>query len=154
VELKGKKNAGLSLVVVVVLVSVVLLAAAGSYYWFFGRKEPGDGEAASKKEISLVDGPLYEVGELVTNLAGEDSRRLIKVEIVLELADEKTARRLENQDAPVRNQILAVLRSKTAADLEAQGGIEVLAVEIKAELNELLGTEAVRRVYFTQLVVD
>jgi flagellar FliL protein len=131
--------------VVALVITVVLLAAgAGGYLYVSGRRpEPPP------------SGPvLVKMGEFVTNLAGPDSRRYIKIEIDMEAGSEQIAREISSKTSHIRDQVLSILRSKTVADLAGPEGMRHLAGDIVMGANRVLTHGGITAVYFVEFAIQ
>jgi len=142
---------GRKLVLIVAAAVLVAAGTTGAVYWFAVA-------APSATEIEQPQEPakpvLYDAGEFVTNLADQRSRRFIQVEVRLEVEGGPTARELDEKQVRVRNEILAVLRSKTYSEVNGEEGMTRLAGEIVKRLNGVLEAGRVVNLYFTEFIVQ
>jgi len=141
----GKGKAIIFLVVGLVVGAVVVFGVSKV---IFGKS------AGEKKEEKTLPEHTIELDEFVVNLA--DGSHYAKVTIALGL--EKPlgeGGKLEPKIlAPVRDTVIAVLSSKSMNELVSGEGKEKLKKDLKEKLNELLGKEIVKEVYFTSLTLQ
>ncbi len=141
----GKGKAIIFLVVGLVVGAVVVFGVSKV---IFGKS------AGEKKEDKTLPEHTIELDEFVVNLA--DGSHYAKVTIALGL--EKPlgeGGKLEPKIlAPVRDTVIAVLSSKSMNELVSGEGKEKLKKDLKEKLNELLGKEIVKEVYFTSLTLQ
>jgi len=90
---------------------------------------------------------------LVVNLADAGGRRFVRVSITLEFTDACVEKELARVDYRVRDAIIQVLRSKTAADLAPQRAEEVRE-ELLATINSLLADNKVTGLYFQEFIIQ
>jgi flagellar FliL protein len=138
----------LKIVLGVVLVMVVAGAAAAGVYFFLNRK-PGGAEQKTVKP------GLFSAGDFTTNLMPDDSKtKFIRVKVEIEISDEKKLPDVAQKQAVIRDQILAVLRSKAAEDVLGESGMGTLARDIAFALGQVLPGIEILNVYFTDFVVQ
>jgi flagellar protein FliL len=151
----GKSN---KLLIIIVLVFNVLLAAAVGYTVVMGQQKPapkhaaeehGEGAGAEHKF-----GPVIEVGELVANIDGPLSGHYIKVMIHVEAKNEEEGKRIEAAVVPIRSEALLFLNGLTPKDTSGQIKIKIIADGLQKRLNDLLGKDTVKKVYFAEFVVQ
>jgi len=115
-------------------------AAAGGYVYLQQRRaEPPPA------------GPvLVKMGEFVTNLAGADNRRFVKIQIDMEAGSQEAAAELLVKTS----QVLMVLRSKTVADLAGPEGMRRLGADLVAGTNRVLVDGGVSAIYFVEFAIQ
>jgi flagellar FliL protein len=121
-----------------------------------GAHEGGAEDAKGDKKAGPKFGPLLEVGSFVANLAnpGPGPGRYAKVTVFIEAADEEAKLRLEVALVPIRSEALMFLSNAKAEDVIGQDKIRVLSEELLKRVNALVGKNSVKRVYFSELVVQ
>ena len=140
---------------IIVGVVVLLVAGGGGGYMMMKRKadaaaaeaEGGaHGEAADaaparkpQKRDPKVPPAYLPMDPFVVNLADRDSDRYAQIGITLEIDDAKFADEMKTYMPAIRNAILMILSHKTAADMLAREGKEVLAAEIAREAVRPMG---------------
>lgn len=140
------------------------LAAMGAgsfmvYVSTLGFKSPSISSEELDREIAsfrqtLLDKPLmYSIDPVSTNLSGMP-RRMIQVEINLEMLDAEGFEEIINLGAKGRDNIVKIVNSKTFQDLESVQGKLQFKNEIIAALNEQLERGVVKNVYFSNFVVQ
>jgi flagellar FliL protein len=142
----------------VVIASVVaaLAAGGGTAAWLLMAKGGADGAAAKSAPRRL---PLFvDLDTFTVNLPGDDADRFMQVKLVAEVRDNASGEMLKTLMPAVRNEILLLLSSKSAAEVSSREGKEKLAADIVLAANKpLAGTPAangVEGVNFTHLIVQ
>ena len=111
-------------------------------------------EEIAKFEESLRGDPvLYTMSPFNTNLDGVP-RRLVRLELSLEMMDEEGFEEVINIVPQARDSITRILNGKTYDDVETVQGKLHLKNQIVAELNTALTRGVVKNVYFNELVVQ
>ena len=154
---------GGGLIKILILVIPALLVGVGGGY-FIGKsmteqaameaeqKDPAE-EAAARDPGTLV-GPIFKLEPFVVNLVDNRSNRYLKTTIQLELDSEEVLPELERRQPQIQDIILALLTSKTPKELQALEGKFRLREELLSRLNALLVNGTVKRVYFTEFVIQ
>lgn len=115
--------------------------------------EQAERELASFEESLRGDPVLYTMIPFNTNLEGVP-RRLIRLELSLEMMDEEGYEEVIGIAPQARDSIMRILNGKTFADVETVQGKLHLKNQIVADLNSSLHKGVVKNVYFTDLVVQ
>ncbi|MBX7144921.1 MAG: flagellar basal body-associated FliL family protein [Oligoflexia bacterium] len=152
---------------------VVLLIAIGVPVAFFALRKPATDEKglpadlASGEEGKLVAegshdedeleegeealGAIFPMETLVVNLSGG---RYIRLQIQLEFTERDVPKRFFARLVPVRDALIEMLGRRSADDLLGDKGKEELKKSIRESINELMKREEIKRVYFTQFVIQ
>lgn len=115
------------------------------------------GQSKSPKERSndfLNVGPMYPLDQFVVNLLSESGSRFLKLELNLELDNEKLSPEIDGKKPLIRDIIIRTLTSKTYEDISTAKGKERLKDEIVSRLNEVLRDGYIKNVYFTDFIVQ
>jgi flagellar FliL protein len=88
-----------------------------------------------------------------TNLDGVP-RRLVRVELSLEMMDEEGYEEVIGIVPQARDSIMRILNSKSFSDIESVQGKLHLKNQVVADLNASLHKGVVKNVYFNELVVQ
>ena len=110
-------------------------------------------ELAHFEETLRGDPVLYTMTPFNTNLDGVP-RRLIRVDMSLEMMDEEGYEEVIGMAPQARDSIMRILNGKTFDDVETVQGKLQLKNQIVAELNSALKKGVVKNVYFNELVVQ
>lgn len=133
---------------VALVVAVLVGSAAAAYFLLAGPRAAADGRQRDRAGVPV------RVGELTTNLADAGARRLIRVEVELEVRDRKAARRVEERMTGVRDAVLQVLRARTFEQATAPDAMEALRKDVREAVNRFLGAEDVEDVFFGDFIVQ
>jgi flagellar basal body-associated protein FliL len=136
------------------LIVLMLIGGAAAAYFILLND---DGKAMEEIRTPYVPGEYF-----VTNVrrSGPDdyTTALVKVSVVLEvdreLEDTEFFAFLDEKQYIIRNKIVFMLRDKTEEELRANDVQQALANEMMTELNQTLGIENIKGVYFTDYVVQ
>lgn len=163
---KPKRN---KLVILLVVMNLLLIAGAGTWFFLSGgdsaeaQEDSDDSDDEEPEEADpTVFGPLIEMSPIVANLNDSESGRYLKVTMYMEVAadatDEEAAELLraevESKVVPIRSRLIVYFSSCTVEDTLGSENKERIAGEIVEVVNEVLGEEKVRRVFYTEFVVQ
>jgi len=131
---------------------IALVALAGVF--FVGKQVSAKGKAGAVQHVEK--GPVLVLDEFLVNLSDSSGDHFLKATVGLELDKDKgkTPESLKEQIAPIRDAVLSSLSSKTRDQVSPLPGREKLKAEIKKKVNESLGEDDVRSVYFTNFVTQ
>lgn len=125
------------------IITVIIFTSV--FYFASIKNEEAD------KEVQL-ETFTYSFGELYSNL--KDSKRILKISIVLETFDEKLTKKLDSQKFKINNNILELLRSKTEEDLAGDVGQKSLRKEVLDSIKSILPSDKVSDVYFIEFIIQ
>jgi len=162
------------LFLVIGLVSLVLLAGVPAAYFLLSKPatklDELDADAAEDEEEEGEKGKLagsddaleFEEGEealgaivpfdtFLVNLTGG---KYVRVQVQVEFDGMDVPSRFYTRLVPIRDGIISLLTQQTAESLEDSKGKDKLKIAMRNLMNEVLREEHVRKVYFTQFVIQ
>ncbi|MFM1847922.1 MAG: hypothetical protein RL417_1396 [Pseudomonadota bacterium] len=159
------------MVIVGAVVALLVVGGAAAFFLSSGSKSPASGtvdpDAAGSEEPVVIPeggddfeelqegeeplGAIFPLEAFVVNLSGG---RFIRCQVQLEFTSREVPRKFYPRVVAVRDALISLLASKTQDDLLSSRGRDALKDEVKDAVNELLRKEEVKRVYFTQFVIQ
>ena len=115
------------------------------------KKEEGEHEELALLEGEEALGAIVPFDTFLVNLSGG---KYLRLQLQAEMETPDIPKRLYSRIVPIRDGIITMLTEKTAADIEGSQGKEDLKKAIKVLINEQLKRQDVRRIYFTQFVIQ
>ena len=161
-EKEGKKGGKLKLIIVAFVV-LCILGGGGFAAWKFYLQPKAAGEAAENAteevagegEVGLeAGGQLVTLDSFVVNLSDPMGRRYLKTTLDVEVANAAAAAELTAAMPRVKDTLLLLLSSKSFADISSMDKKIELKNDIVSRLNQVIGKNKVRNVYFTEFVVQ
>ena len=139
-------NKKLAIFSIAVFVVSVLVFATTLYLVFF--KAPASADRAPKK----IDTYKYDLGDFSTNIGS--SGRYFKGKIVIETTNKKTPKLIEQNVEPIRDHILSVLISQDVKTMMSENGIDNIKKDISKKVAEIIGSDDISNVYFTDYIIQ
>ena len=152
-----------TLFIILAVVNMLIVAGVGAML-FLGKKkhdaEPGiddviKGEAEKQaKEAADQDfiGKLVPLETFLVNLSGSRGRKLMKINMELEVDGDEVAAEIDKLKPKIRDIIIITLSSKSYAQISTKDGKDILRNEIRDRVNLFLTKGQIKRVYFTEFI--
>jgi len=109
------------------------------------KKRDSHGEAASL---------VYAVKDIVVNPAGTGGTRFLSVSFGFELGSAELAAEFTERELVVRDALITILSSKTVAQLTDAKQKEITRYQVKKRLEQILNTDEITGVYYTDFVLQ
>ena len=131
------------IVIIVLLLSLIIGIVVGMY--FFPRNSGKEREVSVKTYTLTLD-------DLYCNI--KDSKRILKIKIVLETISEVTYERLNEKQFLIRDEVKKIISNLTEEDLRGENGQTSLQETIKANIIEIFKDENITNVYFNDFIIQ
>lgn len=154
------------LLIGLVVVNMLVVAFVGFMIWK-GRKieeaKPSienviEGEVKTQEveesKRSEEIGRVIPLETFIVNLAGSKGRKVLKVNMELEIKGAEVIQEIENRKAQIRDFIIIILSSKSFEEVSSKEGKDALRNEIKDNINSFLSKGKIINVYFTELIYN
>lgn len=146
------------LIIIIVAVLVLLGGAAGGYFFFMGSDEekkisPEQEQAELEKQAKQV-GPMVSMDSFIVNIMDDQESRYLKATITIEVDGEEASMEITQRMPQVKDAVLLLLGSKTFGEISDLQGKLQLRAELINEINRILLKGKVKRIYFTDFVVQ
>jgi flagellar FliL protein len=153
-----KSDSGTSRTKQISLAVTVLLAGIGigAYLFFSGSVSslsPAGEEARSEQQAQQI-GIMVDLDSFIVNILDDVETRYLKAAITLEVESEAVVSELRQRMPQIKDAILLHVGNKTFAELNDLQGKLQLRAELLHQINGLLTSGKVRRIYFTDFVVQ
>ncbi len=154
-----------TLFIILAIVNMLVVASVGAMIWLGKKKHDAEphiddvikGEAeAQKKESEKKDfiGNLIPLETFLVNLSGSRGRKLLKINMEIEVDGEEVQAEIEQLKPKIRDIIIVTLSSKTYSQISTKDGKDILRGEIRDQVNLFLTKGQIKRVYFTELIYN
>lgn len=134
------------LIIILAVVLVLVLAGGGAAYMLLKKEPQDDDEAAEEtakpkkkdKKGEAAPSIFLNLETFTVNLIPETGDQYLQVIISLEIADATVEPLLKGQMPKIRNNIMLLLSSQKASQLQPKEGKEKLAADLLSEINAIL----------------
>lgn len=99
-----------------------------------------EGSSANEVIVAKKTGPLLPIGEFTVNLQGG---AFLKTSITVQVVNAKALDQLKEEDAFLKDRVIAVLSSKSLEDVQKPEVREKLRKELVEQLNEVAGNRII-----------
>ena len=148
-----------SKVPLIILILVVLNLGATGFVTYMTMnplpppvpEEPPPGPA---EDPLAVWGPTVDLDTFVVNLNEPTSSRYLRARIQVELADDKASERFDRLRPVLRNELLSYLSNLTVEQTLGSQAKEAIRTDLMARITEKVGEDQVRRLFFSEFVVQ
>lgn len=154
------------LLYIMLFINMAVIVGVG-FLIYSSKKKPADehkldqvieGEHQAQSEESKKTeeflGTMVPLEMFLVNLSGAEGSRLLKVVLELEVDNDKVQEEIEKRKPQIRDIIIIILSSKTYGIVSSQEGKESLREEIRDTLNSFLTRGKVKRVLFTEFILN
>ena len=157
---KAKKPILLIILVFINLIAVVavgIIVYMGQKQKIAGENPLGDPENVKINEVVSEEDSRNKIVSLDTflvNLVGDRGRKLIKVNMELEVSGEGILDEVTKQKPKIRDMIITITSSKVYSDISSKEGKENLRNEIKDQINLFLTKGKIEKIFFTEFLYN
>ncbi|WP_291493768.1 flagellar basal body-associated protein FliL [Desulfurella sp.] len=161
-ESQKKKKKPIFLVLIIL---VVLIIGGGTLAFFFlkkGSSGPKNIQAQSSSYESVLNDKnvhIKTIPSMIINLADQSGDRYLKISLALVMNGKEKTKSGESsgetlEDAAIKNAIITVISTKTSDTLLTLSGKEELKKQLIKAINNALGEDAVKDIYFTDFIIQ
>ena len=159
-EVWAKRSA--STLILLAIVAIVL-GAGGHMVWTSLMKgkyqEKNEGPRVSKSNSTSKEDEtkmVFPLESFIVNLADNTGlgKRYLKVTLAMEVNEEDEKKMVEAHTAELRDTILLLLSSRSFREISTMDGKLELKQALLSRINQAIGRVVVRKLYFTEFVVQ
>ena len=146
------------LIIIIAAVLVLLIGAGVGTFLFMGENaeekiSPEQEQAELEKQAKQI-GPMVNVDSFIVNILDDQESRYLKAAVTFEVNGEEASMELSQRMPQIKDAILLLIGNKTFGELnDLQGKIQLRA-ELINKINSILLKGKVKRIYFTDFVVQ
>jgi flagellar FliL protein len=122
-----------------------------------GHGESGGGDHGGShggSAAAAARGNIYSIDNIIVNPAGTGGSRFLSTSISFELKSNQLVKDFESRDAVIRDALITILSSKTVTQLTNPKQREITRYQIRKRVAQLLNTEDIEGVYYTDFVLQ
>lgn len=143
---------------IIIIAAIVLAVAGGGAAWFFTQKNAHAKKEEVKKEEPEKAPVFLTLDTFTVNLQPDPDEKFLQVDISLQVASPEAAEAIKLHMPAVKNRLLLLLTSKSAAEISTVEGKQELSNEIIEEVKKPFSPntkpQEVTDVFFTSFVVQ
>ncbi|NTU41465.1 MAG: flagellar basal body protein FliL [Nitrospirales bacterium] len=146
-----EKKGGSKKLLIIILAAVLVLGGAGgfaAYKLFFSKAKAGEAEHKKEAQKSV----LVALDPFVVNLT--DQGRYLKVTMQLEIMDAAQQAMFQEKMPNIRDTVITLLSSKSAESVAGPEGKLQLKDELILRVNQAVGKDVLKNLYFTDFVMQ
>ena len=155
-----------TLFIILALVNMLIVAGVGAMLYLGKKKEAEkpsidhviQGEHETQKiEEGKEDeyvGTLIPMETFLVNLAGSRGGKLARINMELEVSTAEVQEEIDKRKPQIRDISMILLSSKTFQQISSREGKEQLRGEIRDTVNPFLTKGQIKRVYFTEFILN
>jgi flagellar FliL protein len=154
-----------TLFILLAVINMAVVMAVGAMLYLGQKKkeaEPGiddvikgEHEQVQKEEKNKeFIGKLVPLETFLVNVSGSRGRKLVKMNMELELTNAEVQEEVEKIKPKIRDYIIIIASSKTFAEISTKEGKDALREEIKNQINLFLTKGQITKVYFTEFILN
>ncbi len=153
---EAPKKSSKSKLFLIIIAFFVLALGAGGFFAFkkFGvsHKEEKTEAKKEEKKLNVEKTYLFALDPFVVNLA--EHGRFLKMAIQLEFDDQKQEEIIKQKTPILRDAIITLVSSKSADSISGAEGKLQFKDEVLLRLNQIMGKDFFKNVYFTEFVMQ
>ncbi len=160
-ESKEKASSGSPMIKIIIIVLLLLLLGGGGFvgWTLLNRGDDSAKEVAETPppQFNVNSTPItYELDTYIVNLMGKSSmsKKYLKVGIILGIGSEEQKPGIDQYKPLINDSVLILLSSKTYSELGTVEGKIQLKQELIMRINQVIGAPMVKKIYFTEFVVQ
>jgi flagellar protein FliL len=144
----------------IVIVVVVLLLGIGGFIGWQVYAKANSGEPAAKQVASEdaqpTTGVVFPLRSFIVNLMEKAGigKKYLKVTMAIEVENDEDKKTIEKFTPQISDMILLLLSSQSTREINTLEGKLELKQALLSRMNQVLGRAIVRKVYFTEFVVQ
>ena len=155
-EAGGSKK---KLIIIIAAALVVLIGGGIGAFLFLGGEEepvklsPEQEQAEMEKQAKMV-GPMVNIDTFIVNIIDDEESRYLKASITVEVNTPEATMEIAERMPQIKDAILLLVGNKTYGELKDLQGKIQLRAELLNKINSVLVNGKVKRIYFTDFVVQ
>lgn len=165
-EPSGSSSGGKpTLFILLAVINMAVVMGVGAMLYLGQKKkdaEPGIEDVIKGESEQLHDeetkkefiGKLVPLETFLVNVSGTKGRKLVKINMELEVTGGEVQEEVEKIKPKIRDYIIIIVSSKTFAEISSKEGKNALREEIKNQLNLFLTKGKITNVYFTEFILS
>jgi len=145
------------LIIIIFAVLVLLIGIGVGVFLYLGndgnKMTPEQEQAELQKQGKAV-GPMVNIDTFIVNILDNEENRYLKAAITIEVDNERAAQEINERMPQVKDAVLLLIGNKSFSELSDLQGKLQLRAELMNRVNGILVHGKVKRIFFTDFVVQ
>jgi len=161
----GSNGGSPKLFIILAIINMLVVIGVGGMLYVGAKKKNNEagiddvikGESEKLKEENKNPefiGKLVPLESIMVNIAGSRGRKLVKMNMELEVTNTEVQEEIEKVKPKIRDFIIIITSSKTFAEISTKEGKDALRDEIINQVNLFLTKGQITKVYFTEFILN
>jgi len=113
-----------------------------------------DDHGSKKSKGRGSEALIHEISSIVVNPAGTGGSRFLSASFGFELESQALVQEFQQKEPVIRDALITILSSKTVAQLTDPKQKEIVRYQIRKRVSQIMNTEGVSGVYYTDFVLQ
>jgi len=118
------------------------------------KKKKKKKKSSEHGEEGGVESHIFEVGDVIVNPAGTGGTRFLSASVGFEVENQETMDLFKSRQPQIKDALITILGSKNIEQLTDMKQKEIARLQIKKRVAQLLETDELVAVYFTDFVIQ
>lgn len=164
-DMKPSSGGKPTLFIILAIINMLVVMGVGAMLYLDRQKkaaEPGIEDVIQGEQQALEEearskdfiGQLVPLETFLVNLSGSRGRKLVKINMELEMSSPEAQEEVEKIKPKIRDYIIIIVSSKSYAEISTKEGKDALRDEIKNQVNLFLTKGSINKVYFTEFLFN
>jgi len=157
-----KKDKRLTILIILQGITIIALIGLGIFVLLNSKKPPASVTASipnkvlveEEKKEKMNEEIIYDLDPFIVNLMDNGGRRYLKIKMNLVLSSKEVEKEIEKKAPEIRDIIIMTLSEKTFNDIATLEGKMRLRDQLKENMNKVLMSGKVLKIYFTEFVIQ
>lgn len=162
---QGSSGGKPTLFIILAIINMLVVIGVGAMLYMGQKKkasEPGIDDVIKGEHEKLKEeekskdfiGKLVPLETFLVNISGTRGRKLVKINMELEVTNAEVQEEVEKIKPKIRDYIIIIASSKTFNEISTREGKDALREEIKNQINLFLTKGQIVKVYFTEFILN
>ena len=147
-----------NIMIIAVALLFVLGGMGGGFFMLWSKISAMEQTAAPAADIEESEAseprPIYNLATLIVNLADTDGRRYLRSTMDVELRKPEDEQKILARLPQVKDAAIKVMSTRNFDDINSIAGKNALKDELVVKFNEVLKSESITNIYFSEFVVQ
>ena len=150
------------IIIISAIAAIFLGAMGGGFYVILGKiaaieksfNPAATEEGAANAAVEEGPKPIFSLATMIVNLSDKGGRRYLRATMDIELNQSGDEQKMEDKLPQIKDAGIKIMSTRGFEDINSIAGKNLLRDEIIAKFNEIMKSEVINNIYFTEFVVQ